>query len=220
VNNSRIARDFGARRAGVTPYNRREPCNRLQPLASRQEISAFLAEVERRAFKQAMYAMRDEHTAVDIVQDAMLKLTERYADKPAGELPLLFQRILQNTIHDHFRRQKVRSTWTTLLSALGRGDDADDDFDPLEAIAAKSGSSEAGDPAGHAQQAETMRIIEEAIARLPARQREAFLLRYWEELDVAETAAAMGCSEGSVKTHSSRAVHALSAALAAKGLKP
>ena len=167
-----------------------------------------------------MYAVRDEHTAVDIVQDAMLKLTERYADKPGAELPLLFQRILQNTIHDHFRRQKVRSTWTTVLSALGRGDEADDDFDPLESIAAKSGAAEAGDPAGHAQQAETMRLIEDAISRLPARQREAFLLRYWEELDVAETAAAMGCSEGSVKTHSSRAVHALSAALAAKGLKP
>ncbi|HEX7292334.1 MAG TPA: RNA polymerase sigma factor [Conexibacter sp.] len=189
-------------------------------MATRQEISAFLADVERRAFKQAMYATRDEHTAVDVVQDAMLKLTERYSDKPAAELPLLFQRILQNTIHDHFRRQKVRSTWTTLLSALGRGDEPDEDFDPLEAIAARSDSHEAADPAGRAEQAETIATIEAAIAKLPARQREAFLLRYWEELDVAETAAAMGCSEGSVKTHSSRAVHALSTALAAKGLKP
>jgi RNA polymerase sigma-70 factor, ECF subfamily len=165
-----------------------------------------------------MYAVRDEHTAVDVVQDAMLKLTERYADKPPGELPLLFQRILQNAIHDHFRRQKVRTTWTTVLSALGRGDDPDDDFDPLEAIAAKSGSSQASDPADHAQQAQTMAIIEEAIARLPARQRQAFLLRYWEELDVAETAAAMGCSEGSVKTHCSRAAHTLAAALKARGI--
>ncbi len=77
-------------------------------LASHQEISAFLAEVERRAFKQAMFAVRDEHSALDVVQDAMLKLTEKYSDKPAAELPMLFQRILQNTIHDHFRRQKVR----------------------------------------------------------------------------------------------------------------
>ena len=219
-NNPRVARTAGARHARATPYNRRHPCNRLQPLASRQEISAFLAEVERRAFKQAMYAVRDEHTAVDVVQDAMLKLTERYADKPAGELPLLFQRILQNTIHDHFRRQKVRSTWTTVLSGLGRGDDPDDDFDPLESIAARSDSSQASDPAQQAEQAQTMRVLEEAISRLPARQREAFLLRYWEELDVAETAAAMGCSEGSVKTHSSRAVHALSAMLSAKGIRP
>jgi RNA polymerase sigma-70 factor (ECF subfamily) len=192
---------------------------KAHPLASRQELSAFLAGVERRAFKQAMFAVRDEHVAVDVVQDAMLKLTERYPDKPPGELPLLFQRILQNTIHDHFRRQKVRSTWTTVLSALGRGDGDDDDFDALEAIPAKSGSSEAGDPAARAEQAQTMAIIEAAIAKLPARQRQAFLLRYWEELDVAETAAAMGCSEGSVKTHSSRAVHALSAMLSAKGLR-
>src|SRR5436305_7395321 len=92
-------------------------------LASQQEISAFLAQVERRAFKQAMFAVREEESALDIVQDAMLKLTERYPDKPAEELPMLFQRILQNTIHDHFRRQKVRSTWTTLLSAFGSKDE-------------------------------------------------------------------------------------------------
>jgi RNA polymerase sigma-70 factor (ECF subfamily) len=85
-------------------------------------MSGFLAEVERRAFKQAMFATRDEDAALDIVQDAMLKLAEKYADKPTTELPMLFQRILQNTIHDHFRRQKVRNTWTTLLSAFGKGE--------------------------------------------------------------------------------------------------
>ncbi|MEO5699691.1 MAG: RNA polymerase sigma factor [Casimicrobiaceae bacterium] len=188
-------------------------------MASYQEISAFLAEVERRAFKQAMFAVRDEHVAVDVVQDAMLKLTEKYGDKPPRELPMLFQRILQNTIHDHFRRQKVRSTWTTLLSSLGRGEDKDDDFDPLETLVAKSGSNAAADPAEQFQQAEVVGMIEHALARLPARQREAFLLRYWEEMDVAETAAAMGCSEGSVKTHCSRAVHALAEMLSAKGIK-
>jgi RNA polymerase sigma-70 factor (ECF subfamily) len=188
------------------------------PLATHQEISHFLAESERRAFKQAMFAVRDEDAALDIVQDAMLKLTERYADKPAAELPMLFQRILQNTIHDHFRRQKVRSTWTTLLSALGKGDERDDDFDPLESLPAKSESSQAADPAGQLEQAQIVAAVEAALARLPARQREAFLLRYWEELDVAETAAAMGCSEGSVKTHCSRAVHALAEMLRAKGI--
>lgn len=166
-----------------------------------------------------MFAVRDEHAALDVVQDAMLKLTEKYADKPPQELPMLFQRILQNTIHDHFRRQKVRSTWTTLLSAMGKGDDKDDDYDPLETLAAKSGSNAAADPAEQFQQAQVMGMIEQALARLPARQREAFLLRYWEEFDVAETAAAMGCSEGSVKTHCSRAVHALAELLAAKGVK-
>lgn len=187
-------------------------------LATHQEISAFLAEVERRAFKQAMFAVRDEHTALDVVQDAMLKLTEKYSEKPAAELPMLFQRILQNAIHDHFRRQKVRSTWTTLLSALGKGDEKDEDFDPLETLAAKSDDNATEDPAAQFQQAQIMTIIEQALARLPERQREAFLLRYWEELDVAETARAMGCSEGSVKTHCSRAVHALATMLEAKGI--
>ena len=165
-----------------------------------------------------MFAVRDEHAALDVVQDAMLKLTEKYSDKPAAELPMLFQRILQNTVHDHFRRQKVRSTWTTLLSALGRRDDKDEDFDALETLDVKSDSNATVDPARQFEQAQIVGIIEEALARLPARQREAFLLRYWEEFDVAETAAAMGCSEGSVKTHCSRAVHALAEIMKAKGV--
>ena len=167
-----------------------------------------------------MFAVRDEHSALDIVQDAMLKLTEKYSEKPVAELPMLFQRILQNTIHDHFRRQKVRSTWTTLLSALGKGDEKNDDFDPLETIPAKSDSNLNADPAEQLEQRQIIGVIEHALERLPARQREAFLLRYWEELDVAETAAAMGCSEGSVKTHCSRAVHALAVMLKAKGVSP
>ena len=188
-------------------------------LATVPQLSSFLAGIERRAFKQAMYAVRNEDAALDIVQDAMLKLTEKYADRPAEELPLVFQRILQNTIHDHFRRSKVRSTWTVLLSALGAKDDKDDDYDALETIAAKSDASETANPAEQLEQRQVIALIEEALAALPARQREAFLLRYWEEFDVAETAEAMGCSEGSVKTHCSRAVHALAKALEAKGLK-
>jgi RNA polymerase sigma-70 factor, ECF subfamily len=197
----------------------RAPTAHPIPLATPQEISAFLAQVERRAYKHALFAVRDEDAALDIVQDAMLKLTERYGEKPPGELPLLFQRILQNTIHDHFRRQKVRSTWTTVLSALGKGDEKDDDFDPLETLPAKSQAGTPAEPAAAFEQKEIVGLIEQALARLPARQREAFLLRYWEELDVAETAAAMGCSEGSVKTHCSRAVHALAELLSARGVK-
>jgi RNA polymerase sigma-70 factor (ECF subfamily) len=217
--------------ASTSAYNRRaRPPRRSRPrertrnrcwdrkLASHQEISALLADVERRAFKQAMFAVRDEDAALDIVQDAMLKLTESYAAKPIGELPMLFQRILQNTIHDHFRRQKVRSTWTTLLSALGHKDDKDDDYDPLETLQSRTDSNIAADPAANAEQSQIVRAVEQALSRLPARQREAFLLRYWEELDVAETAAAMGCSEGSVKTHCSRAVHALAEMLKARGI--
>jgi RNA polymerase sigma-70 factor (ECF subfamily) len=165
-----------------------------------------------------MFALRDEHSALDVVQDAMLKLTEKYAGKPASELPMLFQRILQNAIHDHFRRQKVRSTWTTLLSALGKGDEKDEEYDPLETLVAKSDSNANADPAQLLEQGQIIGLIEQALGRLPARQREAFLLRYWEELDVAEAAAAMGCSEGSVKTHCSRAVHALAEMLKAKGV--
>jgi RNA polymerase sigma-70 factor (ECF subfamily) len=103
---------------------------------------------------------------------------------------------------------------------LGKGDEKDDDFDPLETLRADSGTSAAADPARQFEQGRIMATIERALSRLPARQREAFLLRYWEELDVAETAAAMGCSEGSVKTHCSRAVQALAAMLQEQGVTP
>src|SRR5260221_12036914 len=96
-------------------------------------MSDFLASVERRAFKQAVFSVQEEQAALDVVQDSMLRLAEKYADKPAAELPLLFQRILQNAIRDHFRRNKVRSTWTTLLSSMGLGGE-DDDADPLETL--------------------------------------------------------------------------------------
>ena len=189
-------------------------------LSTQQEMAAFLADVERRAYKHAKFAVRDDEAALDIVQDSMMKLVEKYAEKPAGELPMLFHRILQNTIHDHFRRSKVRSTWTTLLSSLsGKNKDGeDDDHDPLDTMAVDSASNATVDPEVQLNQAQTLKLIEQALERLPARQREAFLLRYWEELDVAETAAAMGCSEGSVKTHCSRAVHALAETLKAKGI--
>jgi len=186
------------------------------PLATRRELSDFLAAVERRAFKQAMFATRDEQAALDIVQDSMLKLAEKYATRPPTELPMLFQRILQNTIRDHFRRQKVRALWTTPISALSGADD--DERDPLETLEAHSGSSPQNAPSEQLGQAQALEIIEKALRQLPQRQREAFLLRYWEDMDVAEAAAVMGCSEGSVKTHCSRATHALAALLKDKGI--
>lgn len=187
-------------------------------LASREELSAFLAAVERRAFKQAVFALRNDESALDAVQDAMMKLAEKYADRPADELPLLFQRILQNVIRDAFRRRKVRSTWTTLLSAL-TGQDDEDDYDPLETMVIDDPSELGRTPEQNLEQSEVMALIEREISRLPTRQREAFLMRYWEELDIAETASVMGCSEGSVKTHCSRATHALAAALKLRGIK-
>lgn len=180
-------------------------------------MSDFLASVERRAFKQAVFAVQEEQSALDIVQDAMLRLAEKYPDRPAAELPLLFQRILQNAIRDYFRRSKVRSTWTTLLSSLGLGGE-DDDADPLEIMEVADAAAVPSSPADQLEQSQVMAAIEEAVKGLPERQREAFMLRYWEELDVSETAKVMGCSEGSVKTHCSRATHALAKVLRSKGI--
>ena len=164
-----------------------------------------------------MFAVRDEEAALDIVQDAMLRLAEKYGHLPPAELPALFHRIVQNAIRDWFRRQKVRSLWTTLLSSVTPGRD-DDEQDPLETLQPAGQSNVQDAPAERLEQVQVLEIIEQEISRLPARQREAFMLRYWEELDVAETARAMNCSEGSVKTHCSRAAHALQEALAARGI--
>ena len=188
----RCGQAAGRRRRSAFWYHRAQ--QQRIPLASRSELSAFLAGVEKRAFKQAMFAVRDEEAALDIVQDAMLRLTEKYGHLPLAELPLLFHRIVQNAIRDWYRRQKVRSLWTTLLSSLGPGRD-DDDQDPLETLEATDGSNRQEAPAELLQQRQALEIIEQEISRLPARQREAFILRYWEELDVAETARAMNCSE-------------------------
>ncbi|MFD1122924.1 RNA polymerase sigma factor [Methylophilus flavus] len=182
-------------------------------MASAQEISDFLRQIEKRAFRQTAYAVRDDHAALDIVQDAMLKLADKYANKPIAEYPMLFQRILQNTTRDFWRRQKVRNLWTSLFSSFGSQED--EEFDLLETIDVEGPES---DPSEQLQRSQTMTLIGKALEKLPARQREAFVLRYWEELDVAETAAAMGCSEGSVKTHCSRAVGALSQSLGQAGL--
>ena len=189
---------------------------RGEPLATRKELSDFLASVERRAFKQCVFSVQDDEAALDIVQDSMMKLAEKYSTRPPEELPLLFQRILQNGIRDHYRRQKVRSTWTTALAALGLG--GDDDADPLETLEVEDQANIPASPAERLEQSQVMATIEEAVKGLPDRQREAFMLRYWEELDVSETAKVMGCSEGSVKTHCSRATHALAKVLRAKGI--
>jgi RNA polymerase sigma-70 factor (ECF subfamily) len=187
-------------------------------MATDKELSNFLESVERRAFKQAVYAVRKEESALDIVQDAMVKLAEKYGDKSAAELPLLFQRILQNTIHDYFRREKVRNTWISLFSGLSGDDDDNDNFDVLETYEAEEGTQAAESSADKVERDQVLAVIDEEVQKLPTRQREAFLLRYWQDMDVAETAAAMGCSEGSVKTHCSRATHALAQALRAKGI--
>jgi RNA polymerase sigma-70 factor (ECF subfamily) len=186
-------------------------------LATDKELSDFLKSVEKRAWKRAVYAVRDDDAALDIVQDTMIRLSEKYADRPAAELPLLFQRILSNATMDWFRRQKVRNAVMHNMSDF-ESSDPDGDFDLLEMLESQEGALGALSAADEVSRAQILQAIEQEVALLPGRQREAFLLRYWEELDVAETAAVMGCSEGSVKTHCSRAVHALAKALKAKGI--
>ncbi len=189
-------------------------------MATEQELSDFLKSVEKRAFKRSLYHVRNEEAALDIVQDSMMKLAEHYGDKPANELPMLFQRILSNCTLDWFRRQKRHHALFSDLSDFEADGNDTDGFDLLEVWSDNDPEQQAYSAEDTAQRNQTLQGIEEEIQALPARQREAFLMRYWEEMDVAETAAAMGCSEGSVKTHCFRAIQALSKALRAKGIKP
>lgn len=187
-------------------------------MATERELSDFLQGVEKRAFKRSIYHVRDEEAALDIVQDSMMKLAEHYGDKPVAELPMLFQRILSNCTLDWFRRQKTRNALFSNLSDFESAGE-DGDFDLLETYSAIENSQQVESAEDATRRAQILREIEQEILELPPRQREAFLMRYWEDMDVAETAAAMGCSEGSVKTHCSRAVQALSKALKAKGIQ-
>lgn len=186
-------------------------------MASDKELSDFLKSIEKRAFKRAVYAVRDDEAALDIVQDSMIRLAEKYADRPAAELPLVFQRILSNATMDWFRRQKVRRAVMQNMSDFDTGHEGED-FDLLESLETADGMLGAESAADVVSRAQILQSIENEVEALPTRQREAFLLRYWEEFDVAETASVMGCSEGSVKTHCSRAVHALAKSLRSKGI--
>ena len=189
-------------------------------MATEQELTDFLKGVEKRAFKRSLYHVRDEEAALDIVQDSMMKLAEHYGDKPANELPMLFHRILSNTTLDWFRRSKTRKALFSNFSDFETTQGEDGEFDLLEALAVENSNQTTQSAEDNFASIANIHDIEEEIQNLPARQREAFLLRYWEDLDVSETAAAMGCSEGSVKTHCSRAVLALGKALKHKGIQP
>src|SRR5580700_1235251 len=168
-----------------------------------RELEKFLAEIERRAFRMAQVALRDADDALDVVQDAMLKLTKNYASRPSAEWRPLFYRILENGIRDLQRRRSVLARFMTWLP--GAKEDPDGEAqDPIDNVAdAAPAIPEA------LMQGQAMQQLEVSLRALPTRQREAFMLRNFEGLDVADTATAMGCSEGSVKTHYSRAVHTL-----------
>ncbi|MEE8093553.1 MAG: RNA polymerase sigma factor [Gammaproteobacteria bacterium] len=171
-----------------------------ETLESRAEMEVFLRDVETRAFRIAVVSTRDADEALDIVQDAMISLARRYADRSVEEWRPLFYRILKNRIHDWQRRRIVRGR---VLSFFG-GQEGEE-YDPI--AQAPGPSSE--NPIEALARGQAMEALEQALRDLPRRQREAFTLRNFEGLDVAETAAAMGCSDGSVKTHYSRAVHRL-----------
>ena len=190
-------------RAGIFTVS----CSREQPTGARalereRQFNQFFAEVERRALRIAEIAVRDRDEALDLVQDAMIRLARNYGERPEAEWTPLFYRILQNGIRDWHRRQKVRNR---VMVWFGRGKGTDDEYDVIANAPDMGGRS----PDVELENTDAMRRLESALAELPNRQREAFMLRTFEGLDVAGTAAAMGCSEGSVKTHYSRAVHSL-----------
>jgi RNA polymerase sigma-70 factor (ECF subfamily) len=185
-------------------------------LATEKQLSDFLKSVEKRAFKRSVFHVRNDDVALDIVQDSMLKLAEHYGDKPVEELPMLFQRILSNCTLDWFRKQKRHNEhFSNLNDFLDPEDDSEEAFDNLAALSGATQTESAETSVARSQMGHE---IEKAIETLPVRQREAFLMRYWEELDLSETAAAMGCTVGSVKTHCSRAIAKLGLLLAAKGI--
>jgi RNA polymerase sigma-70 factor (ECF subfamily) len=171
-------------------------------LQQEQQLNRFLAEVERRALRIAEIGVRDRDEALDLVQDAMIKLAGKYGDRDSAEWPPLFYRILQNGVRDWHRRQAVRNR---VMVWFGRGSQEADDYDLVAAAPDPIGRT----PDEELANDEAMNSLEQAVRALPARQREAFMLRTFEGLDVAGTAVAMGCSQGSVKTHYSRAIHSL-----------
>ena len=175
-------------------------------MTTSRALDQFLSSVEKRAFKIAQLGLRNDDDALDAVQDSMMKLVQSYASRAVEEWRPLFYRILANRIRDMQRRRTVRGRIMAWMPV--RDTEDDDEFDPI----AQAPSHDAG-PARRLELDEAIGVLETAVAELPPRQQQAFLLRNFEGLDVAETASAMGCSEGSVKTHYFRALSNLRARL-------
>ena len=171
--------------------------------ARSRALNDFLSSVELRAFKIAQLTLRHEEDALDVVQDAMLQLARAYGTRPQDEWKPLFYRILENRIRDVQRRRIVRNKVMAWLP-FRKTEEGEDTPDPVEQATSLDPT-----PGERVQIDEAISAVEAAVAALPARQRQAFLLRTLEGMDVAQTAEAMGCSEGSVKTHYFRAVHTL-----------
>ena len=184
-------------------------CSELMTLENRQALNRFLAGVEKRAFRMAEIATSSPDYAMDIVQDAMLALVKNYSHKSEADWGPLFHRILQSKIRDWYRRSRTRNSVFSWLRTAH--DDEDDSYDPIQRAADIVSLT----PDNNANNEKLMAVTVDAIRQLPLRQQQAFLLRAWEGFDVKETAKAMGCSQGSVKTHYSRATRALKQTLEA-----
>ena len=185
--------------AALQAVARSPAMDEVRPVAA--TIEAFLASIERRAWRMAEIALHDPDEALDAVQDAMLRLVRHYSGKPAAEWPPLFWRILRRRITDLQRRRAVRNrilVWTDRTVT--------DDHENLPAWEAPDLGP---GPARALASRQAYAAMSTAIRALPRRQQQAFMLRVLEGLDVADTAKAMGCSAGSVKTHLSRAMDAL-----------
>jgi len=185
-------------------------CNEANTLENRQALDRFLAGVEKRAFRMAEIATRSPDEAMDIVQDAMLSLAKNYSHKSEADWGPLFHRTLQNKIRDRYRRSRTYNNVFSWLRSR-HDDDENDSYDPIQQAA----DSVSLTPDSNANNEQLMGVTLDAIRELPLRQQQAFLLRAWEGFDVKETAKAMGCSQGSVKTHYSRATKALKQTLEA-----
>jgi len=175
-----------------------------QKLDKTERLDRFLAGVERRAFRMAIIAVRDGDDALDIVQEAMLSFVKGYRQRPDEEWAPLFHKVLQSRITDSVRRNAIRNRFRIWFGFKGAGGE-DDDRDPIQEFP-DTGSA---DQSVILENRDFSAALDNALRTLPLRQRQAFMLRFLEELDVAQTARAMGCSEGSVKTHTSRAMHTL-----------
>lgn len=167
-----------------------------------QALDRFLAGVERRAFRMAHIATGNEDEALDLVQDAMLKLVDRYGNRPEAEWGPLFHCILQSRIRDWYRRSRVRNRFREWFGGQQNEEGEEDPLEQVPDMTVVPADEEL-------RRKRACQALDGALRTLPLRQQQAFLLRAWEELDVAQTAVAMGCSEGSVKTHFFRAVQAL-----------
>lgn len=164
-------------------------------------LNKFLADNEKRAFRMAQFATGNRDDALDIVQEAMIKLVNKYQHLPEQDWPPLFHRIVQRQIADWYRSKSIRQKFFGWLPNTN-DQQSGTTFEQVEDVAARS-------PDIHLLNEQAIQLLQTALQQLPLRQRQAFLLRCWQGLNTAETAAAMGCSTGSVKTHYHRALNVL-----------